>query len=319
MDAIKFFPLPVSRLSLDEVSGLLTETIDVSTPIVPTLTQPLLLSKLNVMKVDVPLFKSEMHRSRASIMTPELKAFDVEINGGFDEVKRNIKVNLKSSIPAKSAAAKLLMNVYKPFWKITTLPMASQLAQLKELALRVNSTQPLLDAISALGIMPVWLNLVETNIAFKTLYDQRLVQNADTTLPPASKMKPVVVKEYEDYCTTIVQIYTTTPTEALKHLFDEINEVRRKYAPHHLLELDAEHTSSEPIPEQDWTGRDVTPLTRMFYTTDTGTKIELRFTKDFDTAYKNNVNEGDAIAYFRGKGQYTGQYIITFRIVKRDE
>jgi hypothetical protein len=223
----KFFILYVRKLSLDDLAGLCTETVDIAILVINSLGQSLLLAKFNVLNTDVATLRSLMNKSRGSAITSQLKSIDESINVLFAEIKRTIKALETSSNTAKAEAATLLMSTVKPYWDITSKRYASQSAQLEELFNRVNANPELANALTTVDIITAWQQLVIANAEFNVLYDQRFSDQASSNSQAATSFKETVVKGYEDFCTVLEQTVTALPSPELEKLFNEVNEVRK--------------------------------------------------------------------------------------------
>ena len=67
----------------------------------------------------------------------------------------------------------------------------------------------------------------------------------------------------------------------------------------------------EPIPDQKYTGRSITPTIKITWL---GTR--LRKGIDYTVRFTNNRSAGTAKAYITGKGKYTGSRTVSFKIVR---
>jgi hypothetical protein len=304
-------------MKLNNLLGLCTETVDLATPVVPALAQPLLSAKLVTLRTATARLAELINQWRGSLLTPELHALDKRRDGDMSEIERTLKTGEKSSNPVKVAAAKQLLPVFKPFWNLRSQPLGSQTALIFELHQRVASVGDYLEALTTLDIMTAWLDMMAANTSFKQLYDQRFAQEAENdTSPAATAVKEAVVTAYEDFCTVTEQALSALPSHALEVLFNAINEVRVKYAPPHRIELTGANTSIAKIDDQAYFGgKALTPIGRTFHQTGTET-VELEFPKDFEVSYENNKNVGQATLIVHGKGKYTGQVDTTFYIVR---
>jgi hypothetical protein len=126
-------------------------------------------------------------------------------------------------------------------------------------------------------------------------------------------MKPVVTKDFEDFSTAIELTLSALPSPQLELLFNEMNELRKKYAAKRPLKLDAAHIFVEPVPAHKYIGRAITPLTKAFYKSGDD-MTELQFGTDYTLTYKNNIVIGQATIVIHGKGKYSGNYIVQFTI-----
>jgi hypothetical protein len=159
--------------------------------------------------------------------------------------------------------------------------------------------------------------LFNTNTTLNNLYVQRLAERGLVEGQTASDLKRPTVLAYDGFCDSVAVTLSALPTPALQLLFNEMNDIRRKYSLRVPTPLDKDYTSVAPIPAEVHNGKHRTPLPRVFVTLD-GELIELVFAVDFDVTYRNNVNVGTAHLYIHGKGKYTGTFVTTFQIVVSD-
>jgi hypothetical protein len=254
----------------------------------------------------------------------------------FDHIKLTLLASEKSTNAPKVAAATLLLPVFKDFWNVMSKALNDQESDLKELHDRVASKGDYLEALTALELMETWLALMALIAQFNTVYKLRV--KAEAAYTSATSVKKTVVTDYEAFCDVLAVTLATAPTEALRALFGEVDVVRKKYAPRHRLKLDAEHTTTDPIPAQPYDdNKPVQPRTRVWYQaiteaeakakaeTEAKTKAktaadtepkELEFTVDYEVSYKNNKKVGEATMIIHGKGKYIGRYYTKFFIVK---
>ena len=225
----QLFSINIWKLKLDDLSGLCTETLDVARPVVPVSGQPLLQVKFEALDTNTATLRSLMNKTRSSLLTARLKEIDGKINVLFAEIKRDIKAGEKSSNAVKSDAAKLLLQIIKPYWKTTTEHYASQSAQIEELFARVNTNPALTAALATLNLVDVWQQLIAANTEFNEIYDRRLEEDAVAVVPAASSVKDTVVKDYESFCLVLEQTLDAFPSPSLQTLFNELNELRKKY------------------------------------------------------------------------------------------
>ncbi|MDR3194282.1 MAG: DUF6261 family protein [Tannerella sp.] len=309
METKKFFPVYVSNLKLDNLAGLCTETVDVAGPMVSSIENQLLQVRFNSLQTNTGLLKSLMNRSRKNVLTSHIHVLDKRVGALYSDVKRTSTAAEKSSNATTAAAGSALVHALKPFWKVTAEPMASQLAQLGELFLRVNGNQTLQAALGTLGLGGVWEELSGVNAELNALYDERVAEEAaEAPLPAATKMKETVVRDYEGFCTVTEQLLVALPSPLLEQLFYSIDVLRHTYAPH--AKKDLRHAVTEPIEPQTRTGLPLTPPIKLFYE-----DVPLELGKDYNVTYGNNINAGEGTVTSHGKGKYTGSHTTTFYIV----
>ncbi|MDR0729797.1 MAG: DUF6261 family protein [Prevotellaceae bacterium] len=310
----KFITLKVSNLRLDDIGGLISETVTLVTPQTSVI-GVVAAAKLQILTTSNILFHEYMNKQFASLLTPQIKEKDRVRDALFAEIKRTSKAGKKSSLPAVAAAGNRMVNFLEPFWNIGKEPIPSQTDQIDLLALRYNADTSLATDAATLGLTTQIQALFSANTEMYNLYKQRADEMTGIEGPSATSIKNEVVKDYDEFCVSIETVLSVLPTEALEKVFDEMNGFRRKYISHLPIPLDTTHTSVAPIPEQVYNGKHLTPLPRVFYQADDRLR-ELIFTQDFDVTYRNNVKVGEAQLFVHGKGKYTGRYITTFHIVE---
>lgn len=309
---IKFIPLHVSHLRLDYLAGLVSETIDMA-----TLQKEILgdvgAAKLQTLTAAGNTFFALLNKQYASDLTLQIKEKDRQRDVLFSEIKRTSKSGRKSSLPAHADAGTKMVDFLHPFWNIGKEPIISQTTQINILSTRYAADATLKSAAQTLGIASQMQSLFHTNTALLNLYNERLDEMAAKKGPSASSMKSDVVIAFDEFCRAIEVILSALPSDGLQLLFNEINDLRRKYISGLPARLNRAHTSVAPIPQQTYTGNPVTPLPRVFFQTGKET-LELVFAQDFNISYRNNTNVGMAKLLIHGKGKYTGTYETTFHI-----
>jgi hypothetical protein len=304
----------VSRLRLDDIAGLTSETIAVATLQTSSL-GTVALAKLQTLNEKNDIFLNSLHQQRASELTVQINAKDKQRDLLFAEIKRTSKTGQQSSLENIAAAGTKMVDFLTPFWDITKEPMMSQTVQVRQVALRYGADPALANAAYTLGIDVQFQELFVTNNDLQNLYDARLLEMAKVEGPSATSIKTEVVRAYNEFCTAVEITLSATPTDGLQLLFNEMNEIRRKYIAHLPTVLDDAHTSVAPVPDQNYTGRHITPLPRVFYQPDSGELRELIFAEDFTVTYRNNVKVGEAKILVHGKGKYSGRYESVFHII----
>jgi hypothetical protein len=309
----KLITLNVSHLRFDDLAGLVSETIviadrrkaalgAVATAIFETLGS----ASFN--------FRQWLNVNRSSALTPQIDALDKQRDKAFREIKGMAKAAQKSSVAAVAAAGIKLMELLHPIWDISTEPLMSQTVQLTIFLDRVAADPAATAAINTLGLLNAVSIITEANNSLKDLYNARLDEMSALDGHSASGNSKEVVATYDDFCVAVEITLTALPTDDLLTVFNEMNDLRRKYISKVPIRLTDALTSVAPIPEQVYTGKHLVPLPRVFYQ-DGAELRELVFAQDFTVTYHNNVEVGEAKLFVHGKGKYTGTYTTTFHII----
>jgi len=315
MNVLRFFALVIARLKIENLSGFVTETVEVARPIINMMEASMLKVRFNMLDEIATRLRGLLNQSRTSPITEELRVIDESIKEKLDVIKYTVSAFALLPPSAKTTAAKRLLPIFKEFWDVTSKSYANQEAQLKELRQRIASMGDNLEALTTLELMPTWLEFTALDDTFNTLYTKRVYEDASAAPAPTS-IKDEVVSDYELFSNLLVLQIATDPTEQLMLLFNEMNIVRKKYALPRRHRLSRKRTSAEIIPPQPYFGgKAITPLTRIFYTLPDET-VELVFTVDYTVSYRNNKEVGDAMMIVHGRGKYVGQFMITFHITR---
>ncbi|MDR2119418.1 MAG: DUF6261 family protein [Tannerella sp.] len=312
----KFIALNVSHFRLDNLEGLVAETITVSTPLIPAL-GAVGAAKLQTLIAANDTFVVLLNKNHGSLLTPQIREKDRERDSLFYEIRRTSKTARKSSNPTVAAAGAKMMECLTPFWNISKEPMMSQTAQISILTGRIDADPAATAAAATLGLSSLLKSLDSANLELKNLYNTRVSETADAVGPSATSIKRDVVTAYDAFCDSVEITLSALPSDALQHLFGEMNNIRRKYIFKLPVTLSESHTSVAPIAPQVRTGRHITPIPRVFYNRD-GEPDELVFAQDFTVTYRNNVEAGEAKLLVHGKGKYTGTYSTHFHIVEKE-
>jgi hypothetical protein len=313
----KFIALSASRLRLDDLAGLVSETIEVATPQSAAL-GAVGVAKLQALTASNNTFLSLMSKNRSSLLTPLIVEHDKHRDTLFAEIRRIAKAGQKSSVPATAAAGAKLMIMLQPFWHVSRSPLLSQTKQIDIFAERYAADAEAVAAATTLGLTSILQTLFSVNASLSDLYNERLTAMAAAASPSASSVKNEVIAGYDEFCIAIEITLSALPTDDLQCVFSEMNDLRRKYIFRLPIPLTEAHTSVAPIPEQAYTGSPITPIPRVFYQTDAEMR-ELIFAHDFDVTYLYNIKVGEAKLIIHGKGKYTGSYTSTFHIVNMND
>jgi hypothetical protein len=309
-----FIALNVSHLRLDDLGGVATETITVVKPNNDALSE-VGVAQLAALETSTTTFMPLLNRDRASARTPFIDEYDKQRDAIIDEIKRTAKTASKSSTSATALAGGKLMTILKPMWNIGREHFATQTSQIRLLLQRFDAETA---ALTTLGLTAVVNSLRMLNENLDFLYAKRLNEmNTAFAGPSASDASKAVIVAYDGLCSAVEGALAVLPTATLQLVFDDMNDIRRKYIARLPKHLTKALTSTAPVPDQVYTGRHLTPIPRVFYK-DGDTLEELVFAQDFYVTYDNNVEVGEAGLHIHGKGRYTGTYTTTFHIVEKE-
>jgi hypothetical protein len=308
MSKFKLFHLHAKKLKLANLAGLADETLFVVESQASLLgdTGIRLVAKL---RTDATAMKTELDKPRSSLLTTPIKQANNVCDATLDDIKRSIKTGRKSTVAGKASAGETLEHFMKPFWRLNKKPLLSQISMTGELLSRYMNDPALQQAAQTLAIDDLFNILAPQNNKLSILYNQRLAEYGVET-STASDFREIVAKDYNAVCNVLVCAVNTEPVQAtLVTVFNETNDIRKKYSALSPAKIDISDALTEPLPSHTYTGKAITPIPVMYYE-----EKELVFTVDFSLTYKNNVEVGEATVIMHGKGRFNGQHVRKFNI-----
>jgi hypothetical protein len=310
MDKFKLFHLHANDMKLANLAGLADETLSVVDPQV-SLLGDIGLKLVTKLYVDNSVMRTELDKSRSSLLTAPIKKANDICDATIDDIKRSIKAGSKSTVAAKASAGKILEHLMKPFWNINKEPLMTQISLTLELLSRYTGNPPFQQAAQTLAITDLFDILTSQNTDLSILYNQRLAEYAAGT-PAATALKETVAEDYNAVCDILVRTVNTEPVPpALLTVFNETNDIRKKYSALSPSKINLADAVTEPLQSHTYTGKAITPIPVVYYD---GT--ELVFAVDFSVTYKNNVEVGEATVTMHGKGKFNGQHTRKFNIAR---
>jgi hypothetical protein len=310
----KFNSLDSRKLSLLDLAGLLDESILAGNAARGYLS-PLGITILDVLVEDNSAFQSKLITVKANPLTGQLTETDDVRGDCLGEINITIKAASKSSIVEKANAGKLLWTFFKPYSATAKEPLMSETTAINYMKTQYYADPALQAATATLQLTDVFAKLFSANEKVTILWNERAINEAEKSGPSPSSLRNNVEKAYYDFCDIVVQTVKFQPTPEIETLFSVMNEIRIKYTKRLPVKFTNRNVVTDPIAKQKYTGKEVTPLTRVFFKKEEEL-IELRFTIDFYITYRNNIEVGEAQIIIHGKSKYTGKYISTFHIEK---
>jgi hypothetical protein len=310
----KLIALNVSRMRLDDLEGIVFETI-CTAELHPDILNSICLNKLEALIAKNDAFCARLNKSRASLLTPKISEKDEERDRLFAEIKRTAKIGRSSIMPAVAAAGTRLVDFLRPFQDIYRAPIMSQTVMISLLLERYNADPAIIAAVDTLKLTDIMQLLAAANSDLNEFYSQRLTKASESAGPSPSTFKNELAKAYGEFCTAVSVTLSALPSDGLRVLFNQLNTIRRQYIFRQPVSFRTAHTFTMPIALQAYTGKAITPIPRVFVGTgDEAT--ELVFSQDFTVTYRENTAVGEARIIIRGKGKYRGTHQTSFYIVE---
>jgi hypothetical protein len=224
----KFIALKVTDLRFDNLAGLVTESIEIADRQKDAL-GPVAAAKLQELSLANDTFRQWLNIKRASSLTPQIAALDNQRDAAFREIRHTAKAAQKSVVAAMSAAGVTLMELLRPIWNVNKEHLVSQTEQFAIFIERVAADPAATAALEPLGLASVFAALTEANTRLRNLYNARLDEKSVIDGHSASGNSRTVAARYREFCAAVALTLSVQPTDALQTVFNEMNDLRRKY------------------------------------------------------------------------------------------
>ncbi|MDR0604909.1 MAG: DUF6261 family protein, partial [Bacteroidales bacterium] len=296
---LKLQSLDTHKLSIPDLGGLINETINASIKVKSSL-NGLSVAALDVLVNADGAFRENLVMDKTSPLTKLIADLDKKRDNDFWEIRRTSKTAAKSSIEDKAEAGKLLESFLKPYHNLAKEPLMSETSTINHLHTQFDSNPALHNAADTLQLTDIFTNLWNVNEQLANLWNERATIEAERNGTSPSSLRNPLEKAYHNYCAIILQSVELQPNEALQTLFSVMNEIRIKYAKSLPVRINSGNIFVAPIPVQKYTGKNITPITRVLVRKENEEFTELRFTVDYFFTYKNNIEIGEAQIIIHG-------------------
>ncbi|HBL77493.1 MAG: hypothetical protein A2W90_10420 [Bacteroidetes bacterium GWF2_42_66] len=229
METVKFCSINLKQLKVADLYSLSKSTIDYALPVKESIGD-LPKAALAQLETDNAAMGAQLNKTSKSAFTKALAEKDKERDQRFAEIKHTITTACISLDNAKKVAGENMKLFFDPYWKTDKTALNTETALFAEMIAKLNASDSLKQQAVTIGITAMLAGLEESNIEFDTIYKTRNAQEAANDAPSASSLKPATIKSYEQFCMAVEQTINLVSTETLLNLFNQMDELRSKYA-----------------------------------------------------------------------------------------
>jgi hypothetical protein len=170
---------------------------------------------------------------------------------------------------------------------------------------------------NTLGLFPLISELQSTFTLFQQLLRQR---DRKSLLKPAKTFRRVR-RDLEASYYPMVELIDAgaalnTPSAFATFINDMNPEIEHLNAEFNPVRTDISECEPEPIRPQAYTGLPLTPSPVVLFKTPHDGTVRLEPGRDYNLAFRNNTEVGNAECTIVGKGKYRGRKTVTFVIVR---
>ena len=227
MGELKLSNLHVAHLSNEDAGSMFKLSYEMGERFQTEMGE-LLKASLTKIKKDNDPFVKQINKLAESELTDDVVAARKLCNTCFAEIKRTIVFESKSRDANKKDAALKLEFFLKPYWDITKTPLATQHELSTELCAKFSADTTIKEAASTIGIDTLIAEFETDNQNFGTIYKSRNeeISQRETS---SSDLRPAASQSYHQFCNVLEQAVNLTPNPSLIKLFNNIDELRKKY------------------------------------------------------------------------------------------
>ena len=175
-------------------------------------------------------FGDQVNAQLRSKFTDPLKELDNKDDNLFSEIRRTVVFMTKSRDLSEKAAAQDLEFFLEPYWDVNRRPVKTQAEDTADMLAKYHASTALQAAALKLGMVGLFTELEASN---KDLTSTYLARNSEigNRSDSGSDLRSDAETDYTDLCGMVEQAVNFTPSPELLTLFNDMDALRRKYAP----------------------------------------------------------------------------------------
>jgi len=227
MKKTTFLSLYILRLSVVNVLGLVTTSVDLAVAIKDSLGDMAQIV-LNQLIANLEKFEPMVNYPRKSELTNQVQKARINRKEIFAEIKRIVKLHSKGRDEEKKDAAQVIDFFFAGYWNVISEPMNTISGVINGMISRYKADADLQAAARVIGIDKLIIEFEVANSTFDNLYKLRLAEDAEHEAS-ASDQKATVCKSYAEFCTVIEQAVNFNPNPEVIKLFKNMDELRKVY------------------------------------------------------------------------------------------
>ncbi|MDR1865735.1 MAG: DUF6261 family protein [Bacteroidales bacterium] len=257
---------------------------------------------------------AQMRYVRKSALTVKIADSRRRVGYLLSAISAQIRNALYSPDPPVRDAARRLKIMLKSYGNVSRKPYNEEAGDVQAIIEQIDGDYAADAAL--VGLDARFAALKSAGTAFVALLEQR---DTDRLKKPDHTFQAVrrgIEAAYRDIAAIVNSGAALNLSPEYGAFMDTLNpEIERLNLQFHRARRDMSAAQPAPIPPQAYTGAPVTPVPEVRYVTAKGA-VALKLGRDYNIAYRNNVNAGNAECTFRGKGSYRGSVTVTFAIVR---
>jgi hypothetical protein len=247
--------------------------------------------------------------------TDLIAAADKRLDSSITGLRAQTAAATRDLDPTKADAAKQLLVVLNNYKKASKKAYDNEIALAQAILNHLNT-----DCNGYINILGFSGWMFEMQAALDELSALIARRDAHNALKPSGNIREIRISMDKCYHRMTKKINSAAILGTAPSVYTLITglnpEIDRLNTQYHRAKQDISDCHVEQIDPQEHTGEPVTPVPGVYSGGKEPSKLELG--KDYNIAYKNNIQPGNADCIIRGKGKYRGKKTVTFIIVRND-
>jgi hypothetical protein len=239
MEITSFTAIKVYNFSVNDAHAVIQATIDYAQPVKDSLDNLAKASFADMLATNAAMGQ-RMNQATKSTETGEIDKEDINRDGWWSEIRSDVKTASKSRDSNRQVAGEALKIFFAPYWNLDKKPLNTETDTIKEMLGKLETNTVLTAHAATIGITGKLASLKASNNRVETLYNSRTASNASNSGPSASSLKADAAISYNQFSYLVELANVLTPSDTLKTLFNNMEQVRKKYAPIYNVTINGE-------------------------------------------------------------------------------
>jgi hypothetical protein len=252
---------------------------------------------------------------RKSALTAAIADADHRLDHALVGMSAQVNAARYNADPAIASAGEELHIMLKSYGDVIHKPYLQEVGAVK--AVLTHLTGDLAPEAQTVGLAS-WITEIQAALtSFVALFEEREAETLEKPEQSFLEVRHGIEGVWHQIVTLVNSGAALNVSPDFAALINKLNpEIEYLNAEFHRAKHDISAAQPSQIEQQAYTGQPCTPVPEVFYETTKGT-IKLELGKDFNIAYRNNINVGNAECIIRGKGGYKGHKTVTFIIARQ--
>lgn len=244
MKTTPFTPVNLHVFVVNDTHAIVTSTLANVEPVKDQL-DALTLASFDDLASSNAAMSARMNQAAGDPATKDIDAEDLNRDGWWREIKRDVKTACASPDSARKEAGLALKIFFTPYWDLQKAALPTETDMIEELDGKLQENTTMLAHMAILGLTTKFDSMKTSNTLLKTLYNTRTSASAAKAGTAASVLKANVANSYSQFCYLVELAHVLTPSDTLTTLFNNMEQLRKKYAPLYNISNDDEEEATD--------------------------------------------------------------------------